>query len=165
MNTIKDLYEIDQRLEDCVDPETGELLAPEAFVALHMERAKMIDDLASWLKNTAVKATAIKAELGALRERQKAMEARVESLKDLLDYFLDGQKFESARNKVTFRKSIAVNVEDEIALREWAETSGFDDCLRYKTPEINKTAVRDLLKAGKTVPGASLEERRTVVIK
>lgn len=165
MNTIKDLYEIDQRLEDCVDPETGELLAPEAFVALHMERAKLIDDLASWVKNTKARAEKIKEEADVLRKRLKAEEARAESLKDLLDYFLDGQKFESARNKVTFRMSTAVSVENEIALREWAETSGFDDCLRYKTPEINKTAVRDLLKAGKTVPGASLEERRTVVIK
>lgn len=165
MNTIKALYEIDLRLEDCVDPETGELLAPEVFEALHMERAALLDDLASWYKNTAAMAAAIKTELNTLRERQKELEARAESLKERLEYFLDGQKFESARHKITFRKSTAVSVENESALREWAETSGFDDCLRYKTPEINKTAVRDLLKAGKTVPGASLEERRTVVIK
>lgn len=165
MNTIRDLYEIDLRLEQCVDPETGELLDAEAFEALYSERALLIDDLACWYKNIAAKAKAIKEEIDALTKRSRAMTKRAEELKQLLVFFLDGQKFESARNVVSFRRSEAVRVEDERLLREWAESSGFGGVLRYKEPEIDKGAIKELLKRGESVPGAALETRKNVVIK
>ena len=38
MNVIGALYEIDQRLYDLVDPETGEILDESAFTSLQMDR-------------------------------------------------------------------------------------------------------------------------------
>lgn len=40
-----------------------------------------------------------------------------------------------------------------------------DDYLRFKEPEINKTAVKAALKSGIEIPGAALERKQSLVIK
>lgn len=40
-----------------------------------------------------------------------------------------------------------------------------EDFLRYKEPEINKTAVKEALKAGEKIPGAELGRTQSIIIK
>lgn len=159
------LYEIDARIASLVDPETGELMDYEAFARLQMEREEKAEGLALWVKDLTARAKAVKEEADALTERQRALEARADRLKSYLDMALDGQKFQTPRCTVTFRRSSAVEVSDETALVRWLEEGGHDDCLRYKAPEVSKSAVGALLKAGVTVPGAAMVERRSVGVK
>ena len=81
----------------------------------------------------------------------------MESLKKYLAYALNGQAFKSIRASVSFRKSQAVEVPDIYKLDE--------NYLRYKEPEADKTAIKEALKAGKTVAGATLVENTSVIIK
>ena len=151
------LYEIDQAIMDCIDMETGEIINEELLNDLQMERDAKIENVALWIKELKAEAEALKAEKLAFAERQKVAENKMESLKKWLAYALDGQAFKTVRASVTFRKSQAVEVADIWKLDE--------NYLRYKEPEADKTAIKEALKAGQTVAGATLVENTSVIIK
>lgn len=159
------LYEIDARIASLVDPETGELLDYEAFSRLRMEREEKLESMALWVKELSAQAGAIKKETDALIRRRRQAEAKSARLKEYLDRALDGRRFQTPRCAVTFRRSSAVEITDRAGLTRWLETSGHDDCLRYKPPEVDKAALGELLRAAGHVPGAAIVERRSVGVK
>ena len=74
------LYEIDQNIMDCWDPETGEILDEQRLDSLLMDRNDKIEGIALYIKNLRSDAAAIKAEKDALGQRQKSAENKAESL-------------------------------------------------------------------------------------
>lgn len=159
------IFDIDQRILNLVDPDTGELLDFDAFAELQMERERKIESMALWVKELSATASAIKAEVDTLMERKKAAERRCESLKRYLSYILQGEKFSTPRCTVSFRKSTSVQVDDQEKLIRWLEQNGLDDCVKYKEPEVSKTDVGKLIKSGMPVPFAHLENRQSVGVK
>ena len=151
------LYEIDEAIMACIDAETGEIIDADKLDKLTMERDAKIENVALWIKDLKAEAEALKAEKMAFAERQKVAENKIESLKKWLAYALDGQDYKSVRASVSFRKSQAVEIADIYKLDE--------NYLRYKEPEADKTAIKEALKAGKTVAGATLVENTSVIIK
>ena len=165
------LYEIAQEYEAFIAAvEAGEI--PEEAVADTLESiTSMIeekaDNIACLIKNTMAEAEAIKAEEKALAERRKQKENLVDRLKTYLADTLTGAgyaKLETARNKLTFRKSESVAVEDEGAFIEWAR-KGRDDLLTYKEPTLNKTAIKKALAAGEQIAGARIESKINLQLK
>ena len=159
------LYEIDEAMEALVNQETGELLDFEAFNTLQMERTQKIENMALWVKDLLAEAKAIKAEIDILAERKKAAENKAARLKEYLQYILGGEKFKTSKCSVSYRKSTALNISDEEELVYWLQSNYLDDCLKYKDPEVSKTAVANLIKAGNIIPYARIEEKEIVVIK
>ena len=151
------LYEIDEAILNCIDLETGEIIDTEQLDKLTMEREAKLENVACWIKELKAEAEALKAEKMAFAKRQQVAENKMESLKKYLAYALDGQAFKSTRVSVTFRKSQSVEVADIWKLDE--------NYLRYKEPEADKTAIKEALKAGQTVAGATLVENTSVIIK
>ena len=151
------LYEIDQAILNCIDLETGEIIDTEQLDKLTMEREAKLENVACWIKELKAEAEALKAEKMAFAKRQQVAENKMESLKKYLAYALDGQAFKTVRASVTFRKSQAVEIADIYKLDE--------SYLRYKEPEADKTAIKEALKQGKTVAGATLVENTSVIIK
>lgn len=159
------IYEIDNRIAELVDPETGELLDYEAFAALAMERDAKIENMALWCKDLTAEAKAIREEEKALAKRRKSAENNAERLKGYIDTALGGEPWQSARAAVSYRKSMAVEIEDEAALIEELEFNGFDECLTYQAPKINKVELMKTLKAGTAIKGAGLVTRQNVQVK
>lgn len=151
------LYEIDQAIMDLVDNETGEIIDIEMFDSLQMERDEKIESIALYIKDLKAEAEALKAEKLAFAERQKVAENKAESLKNYLAYVLNGQAFKTTRASVSFRKTQSVEIDDIYKLDE--------NYLRYKEPEADKTAIKEAIKAGQTVKGATLIENTSVIIK
>lgn len=151
------LYEINQAILNCIDLETGEIIDTEQLDKLTMERETKLENVACWIKELKAEAEALKAEKMAFAKRQQVAENKMESLKKYLAYALDGQAFKTTRASVTFRKSQAVEIADIYKLDE--------NYLRYKEPEADKTAIKEALKQGKTVAGATLVENTSVIIK
>ena len=158
------LYEIDDRLMSLIDDETGEILDKEAFDALVMERDQKIENVALWVKNENAMAEALKKEIDNLTARKKTAENRVKRLKDYLLYALGEQKFSTARVKVSYTHTPSTKIADEEAFIQWA-TTHHPDLLRIKEPEIAKNELKEALKAGEEIPGASLEQSTSVIIK
>lgn len=159
------LYQIDQALLDLVDTETGEITDIEALDRLSMERDEKIENVACWYKNLVAEAKAIRDEEKSLADRRQSAERKADSLKRYLGDALQGQKFQTSRCAVTFRKTTAVNVLDPALVMNWAENHDHEDCVRYKDPDLDKTALAKVLKLGIEVPGAELSEGLSVGVK
>lgn len=159
------IYEIDRRLLELVDPETGELLDEEAFAALQMEWDSKLENMILLYKNTVAEAAAVKVEADALSKRASILKNRSERLKSYVDHFLNGEKFRTARCAASYRTSTSVELLDESALAAWAAKTNHTDCIVPRPPAVDKMAVKELLKAGEEVPGAQLVKKMNLVVK
>ena len=159
------LYEIDRAILECIDTDTGEITDFEALEGLQIEREKKLENIALYIKNLASEAVAIREEEKALAERRKAKTAKAERLERYLAEALEGATFETAKCKVSFRKSTAVDITDTAALLDYLESNHYENCIRYKEPEISLAEVTKLLKQDEIIPGAVLVERSNVNVK
>lgn len=168
MAQMRSLYEINndfiQVLENgfLVDEETGEITFKEdALNDLDLEFNQKVDNIACYIKDIESLNQAIKDEKKALDERLKMNDRKVENLKKYVSSSLkmrDMNKLETARNKITFRKSKSVNVINESLLADEYFTEKI-------TKTVNKTAIKKAIESGLTVDGAEIKENRNVVIK
>lgn len=125
------------------------------------------DNIACILKNLAAEKDAIKAEEDKLAERRKTKEKKFEKLKTYLSDMLlkcGKTQIETPRNKITFRVSEMVVLENESAFVEWAARE-HDEYLKYGDPTINRTEIKNALKNGTEIAGAHLEKRQNIQLK
>ena len=163
---MANLFEINtelQRLWDAaVDQETGEINEDilANFEALEMDRTTKIENIGCWIKNLKSDAEALKAEAKAMADRAKSAERKAESLKSYLEAALQGEKFQTAKVAITWRKVQAVEVDD-------AEVEQLpEQYVRRKiSVEPDKTAIKDALKDGESIEGCRLIERQSMSIK
>lgn len=171
------LHEINQALEDIlndyiyldddqiVDANTGEVLegseADEVInrlLDLQMEREIKLENIACWVKGLDAEVNAIKDEEKNLGARRRSLERKRERIFTFLYQSLDGEKINSPRVKVSYRKTAAVDVFNMSEIP--------DAFKRIKTiEEPDKTAIKEAIKAGEEVPGAALVERLSMSIK
>ena len=151
------LYEIDSEILGCVDITTGEIFDEDKFESLVMEREKKVENICLWIKNLKAEIEALKAEKDAFAKRQKSAENKMESLKRYITGYLDGASFESAKVKVSFRKSESIEIEEGTIIP--------DEYLRFKEPEVNKTDLKNALKSGIHIQGVQLVENQNIQIK
>lgn len=143
------IYEINQAIMSCIDFDSGEVIDLEKLQELQMEKEQKIENVACWIKNLAAESAAIKDEISNLQDRMKANEKKAESLKGYLNYALEGEKFHTAKVAVSWRKSEQVNVVDEAIIPK-------KYLVKTVSVKPDKTAIKDLLKQGKTVKGCEL---------
>lgn len=158
------LYSINAALEELLnqqDPETGELTCDlDQLDALMMEREEKLEGLALYVKNADAAAKAIREEEKALAERRRSLENKAERAKGFLAEQLAGEKFSTPKVAVSYRKSEQV----EVSMAFFTEESN-ERFLRFKDPEADKTAIKNALKAGETVPGAELVSKTNMILK
>jgi hypothetical protein len=148
--------------------ENGEI--PEEAIADTLEAITgdievKADDIACLLKNIEADVLAIKAEETKLAERRKQKEREYEKIKDYLSCMLQKvgcEKVETARNKITFRKSESVEVSE--GFMTWAKEYR-DDLLKYGEPTANKTAIKHALKCGAEIIGARIVVNQNIQLK
>lgn len=150
------LYEIDNAILECVDIETGEIFDEEKFEELSLTRDAKIENVCLWIKNLKAEAEALKAEKLAFDKRQKLAENKMESLKKYITGYLDGTKFESAKVKVSFRKSESLEISEGAKIPE--------KFLKYKEPDIDKTALKKALKSGESFDGVAIVQKQNIQI-
>lgn len=147
------LYEINRGLEELfyrmceVDPETGELIDPGAadeFEALSEMRETKLENALLYIKNLRAEAKAIREEEKTLAGRRKSLEKADERMTAFIKEILAGEKFATPRVSVSYRKTSAIEVEPEFI--GWAMQHGADSLLRFKEPEVDKTALKEWLK-------------------
>ena len=160
------LYEIDKQISEFpfdVDENSGEILNIEDFEALQMARDEKVENVALYIKELLAEKDAIKTERDNLDERMKAKERKADSLKRYLAQALAGEKFESPKVKVSYRKSQQIVLDG--AFDEWAQENA-PELLTVKTTYTpSKTAIKDALLDGKTVKYATLIENKNIQIK
>ena len=160
------LYELDTKIKACiqldeehvVDTEDGEILNLQQFEALQMERGQKIEGMCCYIKNKLAEADAIDAEAYTLSHRSGVIRKEVERCKAYLAGALYGEKFETPRCKITWRKSEVCNV---LSMEEIPE-----EYKRTKvTIDADKTAIKKAIKAGAEVPGAEVIQKLNMTLK
>lgn len=165
------LYAINAELSELlergfeIDEETGEIIDIEdKLSALQMAEEVKLENIALYIKNLDAEAWAIGEEMKKLADRKKAKQNRIESLKKYLSGYLQytqKDKFETAKVRLSFRKSEVVDYDD--SFMRWALEQ--DRYLRYKDPEVDRTALKKAIKRGEKIPGATLLTKQNLQIK
>ena len=160
------VYELDAKISSCiqldeehvVSVDDGEVLNLQQFEALQMERGQKIEGLCCYIKNTLAEAEAIYAEINVLSRRAEARKKEVERCKAYLAGVLYGEKFETPRCKISWRKSEVCNV---LSMEEIP-----DEYKRTKvTVDADKTAIKKAIKAGAEIPGAEVIQKLNMTLK
>ena len=150
------LYEIDTRISECIDHETGEVLDLDKLSGLAMEREIKLEGVALWIKNLEATAKAIRTERDVLKARQEQAENKAFALREWLSRALDGKKIETPKVKVSYRKSTAVEVDDRLP-KKW--------CSKKIVYTPDKSAIKLAIQNGKKITGAKIIERQNIQIK
>lgn len=165
------LYEIAEAynrfMQAVEDGDVPEECIEDTLEAIQGELEDKVDNIACLIKSLVAETEAMKAEKKNLEARMKAKVKLAERLKAYVAETMRGSginKIETVRNKLSFRKSRSLFIENEgdFIRRAMVENKSF---LRYYEPEIDKEAVKDYLAMGKVVPGAEMRENYNLQIK
>lgn len=160
------VYELDAKISSCiqldeehvVSVDDGEILNLQQFEALQMERGQKIEGMCCYIKNLMAEAVAYEAEEKRMRERRAAKEREIDRCKGYLAGVLYGEKFETPRCKISWRKSEICNVLNiEAVPEEYKRTK--------VTVDADKTAIKKAIKAGAEVPGAEVIQKLNMTLK
>lgn len=163
---MANIYELNASIKACiqydeehvVSVDDGEILNLQQFEALQMERDAKVEGLACYIKNLMAEEAAFDAEIKVLIERKAVRTREVERCKAYLAGVLYGEKFETPRCKITWRKSEICNVLNIDAVP--------DEFKRTKvTVDADKTAIKKAIKGGAEVPGAEIIEKMNMALK
>lgn len=144
-----------------IDEETGVIDGMEAVEALQGDVREKGESVALYIKELEAFAEDIKAEEKKLKERREQAERKAEYFKTYLAACLDGaelSKLETARVRVSFRKSVSVDIVDETALP-------LEFLKIVEDVKIDKTAIKKAINSGVEVSGAVLKNSRSLQIK
>lgn len=139
--------------------EIDEQTYADTLASLEFDTEAKLEGYAMLIRNLDAHADAIRNEESRLRAKRVAAENAMERLKDRIKHHLvaTGQtKAKAGLFSWSLRTSRAVAVVDESLIPA--------ELFRVKT-EPDKTAIREWIDAGGTVPGAVIEERTSVVLK
>lgn len=159
--------QIDLFCEQIDSGEIPEEVFWDTLEAMQGEINSKLDNVACIYKQMMYEAAMMKAEELKLCERRKAKEAAAERMKEYIRYSMQAvgmKKLETARNRLSFRSSTRVKIDDEDAFVEWAQAYN-PDLLTYKTPAPNKTAIGKVIKSGQPVQGCTLEQGISLQVK
>lgn len=172
--------QIAQIIEDgfVYDEETGEVFfTTDDLDALNEALDKKIESLAGVYQMYNSKATALKERGKEVVERAKTFENKAERIKEYINQLMqmNGKtKLEVGDKKISYRKSVAGNITDEVALLKYIDDNNLKDkYLSYSKPTIAKKAIGDDIKATKqsdgtyalSIPGFSIVENNNIIIK
>ena len=130
----------------------------DAFQQMKDTRETVIENCILSDKNDKAMVEAIDSEIKSLQERKKSIINRMEWREGYLTNILNGEKFETARARASFRKSERVNVIDVNALPD-----EFTKVKIETKPDL--TLIKSAIKSGKEVTGASLDTYLNIQIK
>jgi hypothetical protein len=157
---IDDLVEYRQQLTDAL---------LDTLDAVDGEMADKLANCGAFVKQLTAEAGALDTEIKSLRQRSASKKREIERFKKyIMDCMInaDVKKVDEPLAKLTIRQNAeSVEVADELGFIDWAQRNDRDDLLRYSTPDINKTAVKDAIRSGTELPGAQIVRTKSLIIK
>lgn len=126
-----------------------------------------IDNITCIHKQETYECDMIKAEIERLKHRLTAKENAANRLKEYIYVSMRSvgmDKLETARNKLSFRKSEKVMIDDPAGFVQWAQEYN-PELLTFKQPEPNKTEIKRILKSGQAIEGCRVETCMNLQIK
>ena len=151
------LFEINQEIIDCIDMETGEIIAPEKLEALQMDKHDKLRNIAFVALNAAADVKAYEEQEKKFAARKKAAKATVAWAKETLARELAGQKMKEPEFTISYRKSEAVEIADLNSVP--------DEFLVPQPPKVDKAGLKEAIKGGAVIDGVTIAEKHNIQIK
>lgn len=151
------LFEIKKEILECIDLETGEIIAPEKLETLQMDKHEKLRNIAFVALNAAADAKAYEEQEKKFAARKKAAKATVSWAKETLARELAGKKMKEAEFSVSYRKSESVEIADINAVP--------DEFLAPQPPKVDKVGLKKAVKGGAVIDGVTLVEKQNIQIK
>lgn len=155
------LYEIKQSIQGaidkCIDMETGEIINPELLDSLNMALNEKRENIALYIKNLTCDSKAIDEEIKNLTARKKSINNKIDWLKQYLASDLQGNKFETAKVVVSFRKSKSVDIQPNAEIP--------NEFLIMQEPKPDKAGLKKAIQSGAVIAGVSIVEKQNISIK
>lgn len=151
------LYDINQEIIDCIDMETGEIIAPEKLEALQMDKHEKLRNIAFVALNAAADAKAYEEQEKKFSARKKAAKATVEWAKATLARELGGEKMKEPEFTISYRKSEVVEIANLNAVP--------DEFLAPQPPKVDKVGLKKAVKGGAVIDGVTIVEKQNIQIK
>lgn len=164
------LYEIASEMQHALSLLEGEgevdmSTLVEYLDQLESEYESKLDNIACMIKNEQSMSGAIQSEIDMLTERKKSHDKRALALSEYITSFMNAmglKTYESARNKISFRKSeqVVINDVEIFKLR-------YPQMVVKQTVEIipTKPELKKLIKAGTHLDGVEIVEKQNLQIK
>lgn len=159
-----EFYAIQELLEnEEFDAETGELIDNSEAIKqllneIESERDTKADNIAYLIKEAEDTELALKAEIYRLNERKKMFVREQDSLKQLLDFLLNGEKLKTDKFTFSYRTSQSVNIIDESLVP--AEYLNVKEVI---TPD--KKRIKEALADFNEVPGCEIVVNKTLGVR
>lgn len=163
------LYEISKEMQDVLlilegEGEVDASTLVEYLNQLEQDYTEKLDNIACMIKNEQAVSDAIDNEIKNLLERKKQHENKANKLKEYVSSFMQEMglnKLETARNKLSFRKSEITIVDEEIF------KTSYPQMVEYKMLEVipSKTVLKELFKSGEIKDGIEIQEKQNLQVK
>lgn len=165
MEFIK-LYEVNDKIMNAIDMETGEILIPEEeFDALIKAGENGCEYFVALFKNAKATMQALKEEKKARDDdfatRIKACENTMNWATRVLNNYLQGNAWQGQNGKVSYRKSTTTEPVDVDAFLKW---DGRFQYMDYQ-PNFHKEDIGNAIKEGKEIVGWSRVDHDNIQIK
>lgn len=129
---------------------------------------KKVENIAAYIKNLKSDCEELESEETALKMRRTVKQ---NALKSITAYLMEQMqaagksKVDTPRAVISIRNNAeSVVIDNETAFIAWAQVHN-ENLLKFAQPEIRKTEVKALLKAGDKVPNAHLTRTQSLIIK
>ena len=163
------LYEISKEMQEVLlllerEGEVDTSTLEEYLNQLEQDYTNKLDNIACMIKNEQAVSDAIDNEVKNLLERKKQHENKANRLKEYVGSFMQQMglnKLETARNKLSFRKSEITIVDEEIFKTSYPQM--VEKIILEVIP--SKTDLKELFKSGKIKDGVTVEEKQNLQIK
>lgn len=155
--------------DDCDELSDEEVQAYfDTLEAIEGEFDIKAENIACFIKELNGEVDLLTAEINSLKARKSSKDKLIDRLKDMLVDNMQAvgiKKIDRPMAKLSLRNNAqSVTFEKESAFIEWAKANNCE-FLRFKEPEISKTAVKQALQNGEEIPGAELVRTVAVIIK
>lgn len=165
---MSNLYELTndylQILSMLEDPELDPQTLADTMEGIEGEFEIKAENYAKVMKNLEGDILAIKTEIDRLTSKKKALENNIKNMKSTLQTAMETTgktKFKTELFSFNIQKNAPSVVIDEQYIENIPE-----EFLKYKDPEIDKTAIKEALQKGKNLDGiAHLEQGTSLRIK
>lgn len=151
------LFEIKKDILDCIDMETGEIIDAEKLQQLQMDKHEKLRNIAFVAINATADIAAYKEQEKRFKAKRAAAEKTLTWAKETLTRELDGQKMKEAEFTVSYRPSEAIEIDEGADIPP--------EFLKYKEPDIDKAALKAVLKDGAVIDGCRLVQKQNIQIK
>lgn len=156
--------EFQQLLALAEDPETDEQILADTMEGIEGELEDKAQNYAIIIQELQSEAYKVKAEIDRLQLRKKSLENNIQRMKDSLEKAMratDKLKFKTELYSFSIRKN-----PPSVVLADNFDINEVDaEYIKFADPELDKTKVKEALKAGTELGWARLESKESLSIK